>query len=72
MFLDLSDGQATRTENIEPYTLFGDFNGNVLGQSDLLQTGENNIEFDIYSQNRLRGELLGSVTRTITVVDDAI
>ncbi|MEO0518175.1 MAG: Calx-beta domain-containing protein [Cyanobacteria bacterium P01_A01_bin.116] len=72
MFLDLNDGQATRTENIEPYTLFGDFNGNVLGQSDLLQTGENNIEFDIYSQNRLRGELLGSVTRTITVVDDAI
>jgi len=70
MFLDLNDGQATRTENVEPYTLFGDFSGNFLGKNSLLKTGDNSIDFDLYSRNRLRGDLLGSVTRDFNVVDD--
>ncbi|MGF1525007.1 MAG: beta strand repeat-containing protein, partial [Leptolyngbyaceae cyanobacterium] len=70
MFLDLNEGEVTRRENAEPYALFGDSQGNFRGQTDPFFEGDNTIEFDLYSKNGLRGDLLGTVTRNFTVVDD--
>lgn len=70
IFLNLNEGEITRRENVEPYTLFGnikeDFRGGVL------PVGESAIAFDLYSQNGLKGELLGTITRNFTIVDDLI
>ena len=74
-FIDLNDGEATRSENFEPYALFGDANqGNDLlgGGRDILSVGTNTIDFDLYSQNNLNGTFLGSVERSFTVVDDLL
>ena len=60
-FLDLNDGQVTRTENVEPYAVFGDRNGDYFkGEVDL--QGDNTIAFELYSQDELGGEMLGSVS----------
>ena len=67
MFLDLNDGEATRTENVEPYALFGDINGDFLTGSGI-PIGTNTIQFDLYEQNGLSGELLGTVSRDFTIV----
>ncbi|MEM9001941.1 MAG: Ig-like domain-containing protein, partial [Cyanobacteria bacterium P01_F01_bin.86] len=53
MFLDLNEGAITQTENIEPYALFGDIKGDFRGGD--LPVGDNQIAFDLYSQNRLKG-----------------
>ncbi len=68
VFLNLNNGEVTRKENVEPYTLFSDFNGNF--QGGVLPIGDNNITFDLYSQNNLKGDSLGTVTRQFTIVDD--
>ncbi|MEM6714212.1 MAG: hypothetical protein AAF622_04005 [Cyanobacteria bacterium P01_C01_bin.147] len=70
MILDLNQGQFTRTENIKPYALFGDNNGKFQGQDSILALGSNEITFDLYSKNRGRGDLLASISRNFTVVDD--
>ncbi|MEO0824678.1 MAG: ExeM/NucH family extracellular endonuclease [Cyanobacteria bacterium J06642_9] len=71
MFLELNDGQVTQTENVEPYALFGNNGNNYRGGGvGLLPQGDNTIEFDLYAQNRLRGDLLGTVTRNFTIIDD--
>ncbi|WP_036477429.1 SGNH/GDSL hydrolase family protein, partial [Myxosarcina sp. GI1] len=67
VFLNLNDGQVTKTENFEPYALFGadggeDFKGGI----DL--QGENTISFDLYSQDRLGGEMLGSINIDFSIV----
>ncbi|MEO0355746.1 MAG: 5'-nucleotidase, partial [Cyanobacteria bacterium P01_A01_bin.3] len=68
VFLDLNDGAVTRRENAEPYTLFGDRSGNFFGGS--LPAGTNNLSLDLYSDDRLAGDLLGTVERNFTIVDD--
>ncbi|MEL7315248.1 MAG: cadherin-like domain-containing protein, partial [Cyanobacteria bacterium J06559_3] len=68
MFLDLNEGQRTRRENAEPYALFGDIKGDFRGGD--LPVGDNQIAFDLYSENGLRGELLDTVTRSFTIVED--
>lgn len=68
LFLDLNEGLVTRTENIEPYALFGDFNGDI--QSGMLPTGDNTIAFDLYSENGLQGDLLATITRNFAIADD--
>lgn len=68
VFLDLNDGEITRTENFEPYALFGDTSGDFFG--GLIPIGTNSIALDLYSQNGLNGDFLGTITRDFTVVND--
>ena len=67
MRLDLNDGAVTRTESFGAYTLFGDSNGDFQGGD--IPVGENVIAFDLYSENGLRGDLLGSLSRSFTLID---
>ncbi|MEL7011632.1 MAG: hypothetical protein AAGM29_24110, partial [Cyanobacteria bacterium J06588_4] len=46
MLLDLNDGQVTRTENVEPYALFGDNSGNFFAANDLSLDENNTIAFE--------------------------
>ena len=69
LFLNLNEEAFTRTENVEPYALFGDTNGNFQGQSSVFQSGTNSLEFDVYSQNRLQGDRLDTVKLSFTVVE---
>lgn len=66
VFLNLNDGQITQQENVEPYSLFGDsdprFNGG------LIPLGENSLTLELYSENRLRGQLLETVSFDFTLV----
>ncbi len=66
VFLNLNDGEVTRKENVEPYTLFSDFKGNF--QGGVLPVGENTMTFDLYSQNNLKGDLLATVSLEFTIV----
>lgn len=61
VFVNLNDGQYTRTENIEPYALFGDNDGDFFSRGIDLQE-ENSIVFELYSQDDLGGEMVGSAT----------
>ena len=67
VFLDLNDGRVTRTENVEPYAVFGDRNGDYFeGEADL--QGENTIAFELYSEDELGGEMLGSMSIDFSIV----
>lgn len=67
VFLDLNDGLVTRTENVEPYALFGDRNGDYFpGEVDL--QGENTIAFELYSEDELGGEMLSSMSMNFSIV----
>ncbi len=68
IFLDLNNGHTTRRENVEPYSLFGDVGGDLRGGA--IPVGENEIDFELYSRNGLRGDLLSTVTLSFTIVDD--
>ena len=66
VFLNLNEGQVTRTEIIEPYAVFGDDGGDYFeGISDL--QGENTIAFELYS-DEAGGEMLGSMNVNFTIV----
>ena len=67
MSLDLNNGQVIKTENMEPYALFGDSNQDYLPGEINLQE-ENTITFELYSQDELGGEMLGSVDIDFSVV----
>lgn len=70
VILNLNEGQVTRTENIEPYALFGDLGGDFKGGGlGLLSEGNHAIALDLYSGNHGTGELLATITRTFTVSD---
>ncbi|MEM6448552.1 MAG: hypothetical protein AAF704_18595 [Cyanobacteria bacterium P01_D01_bin.123] len=66
--VNLNDGSVTRVENFEPYALFGDMNANYRG--GVISLGNNTIVFDLYSKDGQQGELLGTVTRNFTLVND--
>jgi hypothetical protein len=68
IFFDLNAGAVTQTENIEPYALFGDRNGNFNGGS--LPLGENSLSLDLFSRDRRQGDLLGTVSRNFAIVND--
>ncbi|MEL6384764.1 MAG: Ig-like domain-containing protein, partial [Cyanobacteria bacterium J06626_18] len=70
IFLDLNDGEITRRENAEPYTLFGDSMGDFFTSRRTLPIGANSLELDLFSENGLRGDLVGSVTRNFTLVEE--
>ena len=66
VFLNLNEGQVTRTETMEPYAVFGDDGGDYFeGISDML--GENNIAFELYS-DEASSEMLGSMNVNFTIV----
>ncbi|HEY9766923.1 MAG TPA: ScyD/ScyE family protein [Coleofasciculaceae cyanobacterium] len=67
VFLNLNDGQVTRTENVDPYAVFGDNGGDYFKAGIDLQ-GENTIAFEMYSQDELGGEMLGSMNINFSVV----
>ena len=67
VFLDLNDGEVTRTEELDPYALFGDNEGDYFqGASDW--QGENNIAFEMYSQDELGGEMIGSMDIEFSII----
>ena len=69
MHLDLNNGAVTKIENIQPYALFGDNpRGDLNPGNFVLEEGQNTIVFDLYSANRLKGDLLGTVSRTFSIV----
>ncbi len=57
--------EVTRIENQEPYTIFGDINGDLNGGT--ISFGEHWIYFDVYSGNDLGGDYLGTVSRYFNV-----
>ena len=61
VFVNLNDGQYTRTENVEPYALFGDNDGDYFSKGIDLQE-QNSIVFELYSEDNLGGEMIGSAT----------
>ncbi|HHP7232842.1 MAG TPA: SGNH/GDSL hydrolase family protein, partial [Xenococcaceae cyanobacterium] len=67
VFLNFNDGQVTRTENWEPYALFGD-NGEDYFSGGMDLQEENTIAFDLYSGDELGGEMLGNMNGDFTVV----
>ena len=67
VFLDLNNGRVTRTENVEPYAIFGNNAGDYFQGGVDLQ-GENTIAFELYSQDELGGELLGSMSIDFSIV----
>ena len=69
MFLDLNDGDSTRTENVEPYALFGDFNGDFFTGVGIPE-GDNEITFDLFSESKLNGDLLDTISIEFSIVDD--
>ena len=69
--LDLNDGDFTRRENAEPFTLFGDSMGDFF-EGGPLPVGDNSLAVDLFSENGLRGDLLGSVTRNFTLIEEDI
>ena len=71
LVLDLNAGAATRTENVEPYALFGDRGGDLrAGDNGLFNLGSNTLELEAFSSTRGRGDLLESQTLDFTIRDD--
>ncbi|MGK7910222.1 MAG: S8 family serine peptidase [Synechococcus sp.] len=69
MRLDLNNGEVVRVENTEPYALFGDLEGNFFS-GRRLPSGNNTIVVDVFSGNDMQGQLLKTVTRSFTIVND--
>lgn len=65
MFLNLNNSQTTKSENVQPYALFGDKHGDF--REGNIPMGENTITFELYSKNNLGGNLLDMVTLDFTI-----
>ncbi|MGF1522850.1 MAG: beta strand repeat-containing protein [Leptolyngbyaceae cyanobacterium] len=72
IFLNLNDGQITRRENAEPYALFGDIKGDLNSGDFELAAGKNVFSLEVFSERGLQGNLLETVTRSFTVIDDLV
>ncbi|MEM9154797.1 MAG: DUF4347 domain-containing protein [Cyanobacteria bacterium P01_F01_bin.33] len=66
--LDLNNGQVTKTENVEPYALFGDSSGGSDFAGGAIPLGNNTIELELYAQNNLNGQLLDTISVDFTLV----
>lgn len=56
VYFNFLNGQTVRTENVAPYALFGDNNGNYQGQQ--LTEGSYFIQVKAFSQNNAGGQLI--------------
>ena len=68
MYVNLNNGQIEKTENCEPYSLFGDTRNGSVGEEGILNEGANTITFSLFSDENLKGTSLGTVTRNFTVI----
>ena len=70
MSLELTGAKThDQTENIAPYSLYGDSGGNLSGES--LPVGEYTLTATAYSEARLGGNLLGTLKVSFTVTGPA-
>ena len=67
-FIDFDNGDVTRTENAEPFALFGDVNGDFFSGSGI-SIGEHIIDFDLFSEDGLGGDSLGTIGRNFEIVE---
>ena len=73
MVLNFNEGEVVRTENVAPYALFGDNNGDFRGGSGgVLSPGSNSIDFELYSDDGGQGDLLQSETVTFSVIETLV
>lgn len=70
ILLNLNEGQITKTENIEPYAIFGDAKGDLHGE-EIAFNDVNIITLQVYSENNRQGELLGTVSRQFSIADSS-
>ncbi len=61
-----------RTENVPPYSLFGDINGNLNYSNGPFPTGTYTLVVTPYSEPSLKGSRGEELTITFTIIDDAI
>ncbi|MEM9682466.1 MAG: hypothetical protein AAF942_04295 [Pseudomonadota bacterium] len=66
--LNLNDGQATRIENADPYTLFGDFDGDLF-DGDGLPAGANTLSLQVFSKKQGQGDLLDTIDIDFTITE---
>ena len=70
MRLELTGAKThAQTENIAPYSLYGDSGGNLSGES--LPVGEYTLTATAYSEARLGGNVLGTLEVSFTVTETA-
>ena len=70
MSLELTGAKThDQTENIAPYSLYGDSGGNLSGES--LPVGEYTLTATAYSEARLGGNVLGTLKVSFTVTETA-
>lgn len=67
VLLDFQNGQAVRTENVAPYSLFGDDSGDFFGGLDL-GTDRYSFEIEAYSGRNGSGTLLETLSWQFDVV----
>jgi hypothetical protein len=67
--LNLNQGQFTKTENVEPYALFGDRKGDFF-RGEPIPLGNNSLTFELYSENKAQGQLVDTITVNFTIVED--
>jgi hypothetical protein len=60
------DGVAIRTENTQPYALFGDAGGDLRGG---LHIGEHQVKFDFFALDNAKGTHLASEVISFTLAD---
>jgi hypothetical protein len=58
--------QATRVENVEPYALFGDTEGDFRGGLSLQEDDAIEVGIDFYAEPRAVGERVATLASTIT------
>ena len=63
-----NDIETHRIENVSPYALFGDSNGDYHGGESGFREGENSITATAYSENFARGSELAAATLNVTVL----
>lgn len=69
VFFNLNNGQETKTENIEPYTLYGNRKNDFFDQ-DGLPTGENTLELEFYSRDQRKDDLIETISIDFTIEND--
>lgn len=67
MYLVLNNGQRTQTENVPPYALFGDNNGNL--NDGYIGFGWNEVEAHVYTGDNRSGYYYGFIEVDFKLVD---
>ncbi|MEL6257695.1 MAG: TadE/TadG family type IV pilus assembly protein, partial [Pseudomonadota bacterium] len=70
MYLDLNNGAITKTENVEPYSLYGDSGGDFF-DNGTMALGNQNFQVYAYGSDNLGGTYLGTVDVDFEIVEAA-